>query len=291
MILGVFLSLFIFLNVFDEANALDVRHNSETCKKIRERSRNTKPNTTTCYDKFYLDISKEAQELGPQINDISQKIIRVGTLENLSTILKNQFLNNISAKYAQTLILAKGMGYKDQKLKNSIHEATSSCSAQSGKLKSHLEEIHNNIKSPPRAQMRKHRKDFIKKMYSAFVEKHRLQTLLKTVEKYTPEDQEKINNIKSNIATLHQHYPLLNHIRENGMSSDVYAKSFVQRMMLKLRHRTPEDTLSHSYQTHPNINEILKLEDENQIPTEYKKLKRPHHRKNPYLYAFLHENI
>lgn len=290
MISRIILTFFIFTLSIASSFALSLKYGSKTCQQFRDSGKITETDISTCFENFKVTVAPEGESLAPDVNDISQHIIRVGTLENLSTILKNKFLNNAAAKYKQNLILTKGMGLDDAPLKRKIKQSTASCTQYSDKLSTHLEEVHDTIPKASPKEISKLKKNYTKKLYSAYVEIHRLENLLKINKKYRAHDKQQINKIQKDLENIYKHYPLLTHIDKKGINSTRYSKSFVQRMMLKLRMRRPEQTITHSYETHPEINKFLDIKENNQ-QTKFVKTKRPFQNKNPYLYKLLHEKI
>lgn len=268
--------------------ATDLRFGSEKCVELGN-SGTFDP--YQCFENFQLEGMSEVDELEGTSGRMSTHLQKVGTLKNLSTILKSRFLNNLVQNYQQNLIIAQNLGADTSKLRKQIQLAGKSCGATGAELiKKRFSSSHDLITKNHSPEKNKEYKDkYLKKLYAAFIEANRLKTLLEQYQKYAPSKTKIISRINKDMQNLYRFFPILGHVQKNGVNGGNISKLFIGRVLVK--NPRPENSIYHAYETSEDINSILEMPPGFQLKTSFPKASPRIHRKNPYLYKAIHHQI
>ena len=234
--------LFIFsTSVFGQ----DLNFDSPRCQELAAE---TAIADWECRNEFKLDSSAALNEISTTTNNIADHLVEVGTINNLSTFIKQKLLQSHFESFKQKLILAKGLGADLKSFENEVNAIE--CLTLSTKKK-YLDLIEGLNKTPTN-NLEKEKQAFYRKMQSVFVETVRLKLV---IEKYQDTEDPRLEAARTALRQINTQYPMIIHSNATAVGNNAWL--LVNRLAKNKANHA--ELKAQANNTAPNINTLLNL--------------------------------
>lgn len=201
-----------------------------------------------CRNEFTLDSSSALNEINTTSDNIADHLVEVGTINNLSNLIKQKLMQSHFESFKQKLILAKGLGGD---LKGFINEVEAIDCLTDSTRKKYLDLI-NGLNQVPSKNLEKEKQAFYRKMQSVFVETVRLKLV---IEKYQDTDDPRLEAARTALRQINTQYPMIIHSNATAVGNNAWL--LVSR--LAKGKATQEELKAQANNTDSNINALLDL--------------------------------
>ncbi len=201
-----------------------------------------------CKNEFILDSSSTLNEIGTTSDNIADHLVEVGTINNLSTFIKQKLMQSHFESFKQKLILAKGLGGD---LKGFTNEVDAIDCLTDSTRKKYLDLI-NGLNQVPSENLEKEKQAFYRKIQSVFVETVRLKLV---IEKYQDTEDPRLEAARTALRQINTQYPMIIHSNATAVGNNAWL--LVSR--LAKGKATQEELKAQANNTDSNINSILNL--------------------------------
>lgn len=221
-----------------------------------------------CHPEFVLQSQSALNDIAQSSENMTDYFLGVGTIENLSQIVKLRLQDSHLESFRQKLILAKGFGKDLSQVASEISNNT--CIDNS--LKEDYLRLISAVDQQTTNSLESNRQAYLKELKSAFVEITRLNYLIEQYEN-SGNFPEELEQARSALRALNTYYPIL--IHRDSIDVADSTRLVTQRILQSRRatdqrpaipaYHAPENIMLHANQTSDQINSILSMPFE--IPT------------------------